>query len=106
MTQHLVERPSTPTAEAAEAGVLAGMTGFARELAVQDWFIAGYFVVVLLAVVFGTGPGHAESVSIVVSDIVILWAGLVLSRGGILTRGTIVSELVYRLSLLGTVLAS
>ena len=105
MTQHLVERPTTPTA-AAESGVLAGMTGFLRELAVQDWFIAGYFAVVLLAVVFGTGPGHAESVSIVVSDIVILWAGLALSRGGILTRGTIVSQLVYRLSLLGTVLAS
>jgi hypothetical protein len=111
MTQHLVERPSTPSATNArlvghDAGVVGWVTAFARELAVQDWFIAAYFVAVLLAVAFGTGPGHAESASLVGSDIVILWVGLILTRGGILARGTIVSQLVYRLTLLGTVLAS
>jgi hypothetical protein len=110
MTQHLVERPSTPTdgglVSPQEAGLVGWLTGFGRELAVQDWFIAGYFLVVLLAVAFGTGPGHAESASLVASDMVILWTGLILSRGGVLARGTIVSQLVYRLTLMGTVLAS
>jgi len=106
MTQHLLERETT-------ARPLGGnptwVRTFARELAFQDWFIATYFVIVLAAVMAGTGgtaAGHTESVKLVASDMVILAVGLALTRGGILTRGTALSQLVYRLTLLGTVFAS
>jgi hypothetical protein len=89
MTQHLVERESSPSTE---SGLAAWMYAFVRDLAVQDWMMIGYFVLVLLAVVFGTGPGHDESVSIVLLHMV--------------TRGTILSQLVYRCTLMGTILAS
>jgi hypothetical protein len=108
MTQQLMERQHTRGSH--EAGVHSGfsawVSGLARELAVIDWFVGAYLVVVLVAVLLGTGAGKRESVSLVLADMGLFTVGVVLTRGAILTRGTVVSQLVYRLTLMATLLAS
>src|SRR6516164_3936246 len=54
---------------------------FAKNLAPQDWYIAGYFVVMMLAVVFAC-----------------LVTGLALTRGGLLRPGSFANSLLYRLT--------
>src|SRR5579859_1851070 len=82
------------------------MTSFARELASQDWFIALYFAILLTATLSGSGPGRGESIKLVVTDIVVLAAGLALTRGGLIPRGSFLSTLLYRFTLFGTVQCS
>src|SRR5438874_2493716 len=60
---------------------------FVRNLAPQDWYIAGYFVVMMLAVVFGSGPDREHCERLVAVDFACLMVGLALTRGGLLRSG-------------------
>lgn len=79
-----------------DVGVRAG---FFSQLAVQDWFLAAYFTLLSLAVMFGSGSNQAECMKSVGFDAALFTTGVVLTRGGILKRGSFVSGLVYRLSI-------
>ena len=68
-------------------------------LAVQDWFLLGYFALLTLALVFGTGPNRVASLERVGFDVALLVTGLVLTRGGVLRRGTLLHGLVYRVAI-------
>jgi hypothetical protein len=66
----------------------------ARELAVQDWVVVGYLVVLFVCVLAGHGPRRATALACAGIDLTVLVAALVLTRGGYL-RGT-AGALVYR----------
>jgi len=81
--------------------------GIARQLGVQDWFLAGYFLLLSLAVFgFGSGPNHAECMQWVALDVAVFVVGVLLTRGRVLTPGTLAHGLTYRVSLFASFLAS
>ena len=42
-------------------GFGAWLVRLARNFGPQDWYISGYFVLLTLAVLFGTGPGESTA---------------------------------------------
>lgn len=83
---------------------------FAKNLASHDIVIGVYFVIVLLAIAFGLGPGRAHSFEVVVTDLVLYATGLVLTRGGVIKTNTPASAffnaLLYRLTLFSALFLS
>lgn len=77
-----------------------------RHMAVQDWLIVTYFLVFLLALVFGSGPDRPANIHRILTDMTVLAVGFLLTRGQILRPGTPASSLVYRFTLFGTVFTS
>ena len=119
MTQFPLQRPtpsptlrSVPRPDADAAAVSsraqsdAWALRFVRNLAPQDWYIAAYFGVMMLAVVFGSGPDRDHCERLVAADIGCLFAGLALTRGGLLKAGTLANAMVYRLTVWLTVFLS
>jgi hypothetical protein len=103
MTHYL--GPERTTAQVANIPQPRSRTSVARSslfsrvltnLAVQDYFIAGYFLVLLVALAVGRGPGREAGVHTVVGDLAFFGTGIVLTRGGILREGSIAHALVYR----------
>src|SRR5688572_4574445 len=77
-----------------------------RSFAVQDWIVLGYFAILLLALVRGDGPTRDGSIARVLADLMLFLTGAVLARGGLLREGSLAAGLVYRATLLTSVLAS
>jgi hypothetical protein len=77
-----------------------------RNLAVQDWVTLGYFAFLLLALVRGHGETRGGSIARVLADVGFFLTGLVLARGGFLREGSLAAGLVYRVTLLTSILAS
>jgi hypothetical protein len=71
---------------------------FVRNLAPQDWLISSYFVVMMLAVVFGSGPDRERCERLVAVDFACLMTGLALTRGGLLRQGSFANAMLYRLT--------
>src|ERR1051326_5118926 len=81
--------------------------GILRQLAVQDWFLAAYFLVLSAAVFgLGSGPNHAECMQWVALDVAVFVVGVVVTRGGFLKPGTLAHGLTYRVALFASFLAS
>jgi hypothetical protein len=91
--------PANDQEEPKQPARATGLRSAVAELAVQDWFLAAYFFVLTCAVAFGSGENRAESLQWVALDILVFVAGVGLTRGGIIPRGTFANNLVYRLSL-------
>lgn len=72
-----------------------------ENVAVQDLFVAGYFVAMLGALALGAGPlaSREACARTVLIDLAIVIAGVTLTRGSILRQGTFANALTYRLSL-------
>jgi PAP2 superfamily len=85
-------------------------TRFVRSLASHDWVIITYFIISLLAIGFGLGPGRAHSFKVVSIDLALFIAGLALTRGEILPTKTTfmktLSGLVYRLTCFSAIFLS
>jgi hypothetical protein len=79
---------------------------FARNLGPQDWYIGGYFVIMIVQVLLGTGPGREHSLQLLTTDVACLFAGLALTRGEILRPRSFASATVYRLTVWLTVFLS
>lgn len=81
-----------------------------KNLASHDIVIGLYFVIVLLAIAFGLGPGRARSFEVVVMDLVLYATGLALTRGGLIKTTTPASAffnaLLYRLTLFSALFLS
>jgi hypothetical protein len=96
------QRRDAPARSRASAWLLA----LARDLAPHDWLILVYFCLLFVGIAFGAGPNRDEATRIVAADVAGLLVGLALTRGDILTRGGFASALLYRVTLLTTVLLS
>lgn len=77
-----------------------------RNLAAQDWLISLYFVLLFLAVLFGSGSGRAQSLQYIGMDIAILWAGLLTVRSELVRPSSFLSSIIYRASLVVPVVLS
>lgn len=75
-----------------------------RELAVQDWLVLGYLVVLFAFVAAGHGPRREMALACSAVDLALFVAALVFTRGGYL-RGT-AGALVYRAGLFLSVFGS
>ncbi len=104
--------PDSSAAEATISGPISAASRRSRielwllELSPLDWLVATFFTVVSFAVAFGSGPNRLESAELLCADWTALLLGLSLTRGGILSRGSFASALVYRLTIFGTVVSS
>jgi hypothetical protein len=84
----------------------AWLARFVRNLAPQDWYITAYFALMMVAVVFGSGPGREHCIALILIDVACLAAGLLLTRGAILKPGSFGNAMVYRLTVWLTVFLS
>ena len=88
----------------------AWATRFLRSLASHDWLVLGYFVVVFLALFFGRGPGRVHCMYIVTTDLALVMAGLIVTRGELIPRTTTwmitVNSFVYRMTLFAAIFLS
>lgn len=75
-------------------------------LAAQDWLITFYFLALLGALLIGSGANRDVSIARVLTDLAILWAGLVVVRGEMLKPSSFASSLIYRVTVFGPVLLS
>lgn len=88
----------TPPAENA-----SWLVRFALNTGAQDWLLGTYFVLMLLALAFGSGPGREHCIKMVLLDVALFCVGLLLTRGGILRHGTFANAMVYRLTVFAVV---
>jgi hypothetical protein len=83
---------------------------FVKSLASHDLVLLVYFVVVLLAIAFGLGPGRAHSFKVVSIDLALFVAGLALTRGEILPLNTTwqktLNGFVYRMTCFSAIFLS
>jgi hypothetical protein len=82
------------------------LAAIVAQLAVQDWFLAAYFFILTCAVAFSNGEKQAESLQWVAVDVLVFVAGVALTRGGVIPRGTFANNLVYRIALFASFQAS
>src|SRR5262249_20683846 len=93
--------------ESSRPGARAGFgVRLIRNLAVQDWLIALYFCLLLLAIAMGNGPDRPSCIRWVILDFGCFLTGVVLTRGGVLRHGTFASSMIYRLAIWLTVFLS
>jgi hypothetical protein len=109
MTQQFLPRETTsrtlhPVAREKVQEVWGAL--FVRNLAPQDWYIGGYFIVLLFAVLLGSGPDREHCVRLIGVDLACLFGGLALTRGELLRSGSFLSSMVYRLTVWLTVFLS
>jgi membrane-associated phospholipid phosphatase len=76
-----------------------------REFAVQDWLIVGYFLILLLAAVQGTGAMRTVCISRVLALLGLIVITLFSVRGQLLKHG-LVGPLLYRIVIYGSVQVS
>lgn len=77
-----------------------------RSMAVQDWLVTGYFIILLTAVITGAGPLRTHCIVAVVRSAAVVFTGIVLARGSLLPWGSKITAIAYRLMLMGPVLQS
>jgi len=91
---------------AADEAARSWRAAFVADLAPQDWLIGAYFALLFVGVLFGAGPDRPLAGRVVLVHAAVLAAGLALTRGGILRRGSFANALCYRLTVFSTVLSS
>ena len=87
-----------------EEGSLPG--NWIRNWASQDWIALTYLTLLLGALCIGKGPNRGPCIERVVGDLGFLLLVLALVRGKVLRWGSTTSSLVYRVSIMATLLAS
>ncbi len=83
--------------------------GLAAQLASQDWLIIGFFAIELVALLFAHGArgvDRARCIGFVSGDVTLYFTMLLLVRGPVLRWGGLTSSLLYRVGLVGVILAS
>lgn len=98
-----------PETHAAHPGIPKDAGLFTRTIktaAVQDAWLGAYFVLLALAIVFGSGVGRVEAIGLLMFDALLYVACLLLTRGGILRSGTLGHGLIYRFGFFGPLLLS
>ncbi len=73
--------------------------------AAQDWMVAAYLTVLTVAVVMGSGPRRTTALTMMLVDSAAFWACLLIGRSD-LGRFRIAGEILYRVGLIGGVIAT
>lgn len=85
-------------------------TRFVKSLASHDYVIGGYFTIVLICLIFGSGPGRQHGIEMVVADLSLFLVGLILTRGELIKKttpwGAFTNAFLYRLTLFAAVFLS
>jgi len=81
-------------------------SSFVRSFAGHDWLALGYFVGLLCALAMGKGPNRSACMVWVSADLGFYLFVLSLVRLQLLRWGGVVSSLLYRTAVIGTILAS
>lgn len=108
MTQHLLTQEAELSRSRSDARA-SWSTRVLLDMALHDWLIGIYFVVVLIALVAGTGPNRPVCIQRVITDLCIFGVGVGVTRGLIHPNGSfgaLVSALVYRMTIFGAVFLS
>ncbi len=84
----------------------ASATSFIHSFASQDWLTIGYLVTLLVALAFGKGHNRAACMVRVAADLGFFLFVLALVRLQLLRWGAIGTALLYRLTIMGTLLGS
>ncbi len=105
---HVSRAGSSDDADAAlwGSGARMSVSAWIRNWATQDWIAVTYLVLLMAALCVGKGPHRADCFGQVTCDLLVLLFVLGLVRGNILRWGSNTCSLVYRLCLIGTLLAS
>jgi PAP2 superfamily len=88
---------------------LPTLASLASQLASQDWLIISFFAVELVALSFAHGafgPARPRCIGRVAVDLALFFAMLFLVRGPVLRWGSVTSSLLYRIGIVGVILAS
>ena len=102
-TASVGDAPSPRTVSSPPEGAGAWYIRLLRELAIHDWVVVGYLVILTAAVGFSpTSPAQDRCLGHVTSMLAFCLAVLALVRGGLL-KGGIIAPLLYRLGVYGTV---
>jgi hypothetical protein len=110
-------RRMTATARLSPAVAIAGAGGarplnagtvpwFVNNFASQDWLMIGYLCALLVALALGKGPNRSACMARVGADLGIYLCVLTLVRLPVVRWGGLVSPVLYRLTVTGTLLAS
>lgn len=76
-----------------------------RRFAAQDWFVFAYLLVLLVSVALGTGPRRTAALTMVLADVIAFVACMVAARG-LAPRFRLAADVVYRVGLIGALIAS
>src|SRR5579872_3263301 len=80
--------------------------GVVHSFASQDWITIGYLAALLIALAFGKGSNRGQCIVRVAADLGVFLFVLVAVRTQLLRWGAVSTALVYRLAVMGTLLAS
>ena len=102
-TASVGDAPSPRTVSSPPEGARAWYVRLLRELAIHDWLVIGYLVILTAAVGFSpTSPAQDRCLGHVTSMLAFCLAVLALVRGGLL-KGGVIAPLLYRFGVYGTV---
>ncbi len=89
-------------------GALPGIsaTSFVQNFASQDWLLLGYLSALIVALIFGKGHGRLVCIERVTGDLVVYLLVLAVVRLPLLRWGSTASSLLYRFTVLATLLGS
>ena len=80
--------------------------GLVHSFASQDWITIGYLAALLIALAFGKGHNRGPCIVRVAADLGVFLFALVAVRTQLLRWGAVSTALIYRLAVMGTLLAS
>jgi hypothetical protein len=92
----------------ARGRVLSGTsaTTFVHSFASQDWLMIGYLTAMLIALAFGKGQSRGECIVRVSADLGVFLFVLTIVRLQLVRWGAVGTALLYRVAIMGTLLAS
>jgi hypothetical protein len=97
-TPSSARQSSAPAARVEREDAATWLGRFLRNLAPQDLYIGGYFVLIMFALALGTGPDRPHCMRLVLVDVACFTAGLALTRGSILRPCSFANTMLYRLT--------
>ena len=83
----------------------SGVVQALSRLAAQDLMVGSYLMVLTVAVLLGGGPRQATAITMVLVDSAIFWGCMLIARSD-LGRFRVVGDLLYRVALIGGVVAT
>lgn len=92
--------------DALGANARASSSHWLRNLASQDWLLAGYLVVLLAALALAKGPNRNACMVWVAADLGVFLFIVAVVRGHLFRWGSAAGSLVYRTTVIGTLLSS
>lgn len=101
-----VRSMSGPSTSTVEDRAPASWSAFVNSFASQDWLLIGYLVIILLALVFGAGSNRSACIIRISADLGCYLFVLTLVRLQVLRWGGAAASLLYRFTVMATLLGT